>query len=96
MALASIRLTTLNPGQVGQLFAADLSPELGEEHARLLRAMGLRPQASVRVCRQGDPCIVQVGQVRGDSCRLGLSRRVADQISVCVAPEACAGEAPRA
>lgn len=92
----SVSLTTLTPGQVGQLFAADLSPELGGEHAGLLRAMGLRPNAAVRMCRQGDPCIVQVGQVRGDSCRLGLSRRVADRISVCIAPEVLAAHAPRA
>ncbi len=88
-----LSLTQLSPGQVARLDAADLSPELGGEHASLLRAMGLRPNASVRLCRLGDPCIVQVGQTRGDSCRLGLARGIADRISVCIAPEVCAENA---
>jgi len=38
----------------------------------LLRAMGVGSDAPVRVCRQGEPCIVEVR-----STRVGLSRAIA-------------------
>ena len=41
MLQTSVSLTTLAPGQSGQLFAAELSPELGGEHAGLLRAIAI-------------------------------------------------------
>lgn len=91
MTTTVINLTQLAPGQVAHLPAGDLSHDLGADHAGLLRAMGLRPNAAVRLCRLGDPCIVQIGQTRGDSCRLGLARNIADRISVCVAPAAVSG-----
>lgn len=96
MSPTVVTLTQLPPGQVAHIDAADLSPHLGRGDADLLRAMGLRPNASVRMCRVGDPCIVQVGRTRGDSCRLGLARRIADRISVCIAPEVQAPAATRA
>lgn len=88
--MATIALTQLSPGQSAHLSAGDLPLELGAEHASLLRAMGLRPNAAVRLCRLGDPCVVQVGHSRGDCCRLGLARNIADRIEVCIAPEAVA------
>jgi hypothetical protein len=59
-----------------------------EEVSRLLRAMGLRPQAVVRVCRLGEPCIVEVttgGTTCGESggcCRIGLARALASAVLV--------------
>lgn len=94
MTPAVLTLSKLPPGQVARLpsggFSPELGAELGSENSELLRAMGLRPNASVQLCRLGDPCIVQIGHTRGDSCRLGLSRRLADRIDVCIAPEAIA------
>lgn len=89
--MTTLSLTDLSLGQVAQINPAGLSSEggggLGSDNADLLRAMGLRPHASVRLCRLGDPCIVQVGHTPGDSCRLGLARHIADRITVCIAPE---------
>lgn len=90
--MTTLSLTDLDPGQV-----AHINPEgLVTDNADLLRAMGLRPHASVRLCRLGDPCIVQVGHTRGDSCRLGVARHIADQIRVCIAPEMMAQTSGRA
>ncbi len=48
----------------------------------MLRAMGLKPNAQVRVCRCGSPCIVEVRWCDGPACRLGLSRRIAQHVMV--------------
>ncbi len=50
--------------------------------AATLRAMGLRPSASVRVCRTGEPCIVEIGSACGMSCRIGLARSLAENVLV--------------
>ena len=42
-----------------------------------LAAMGLREDATFRLCQQGTPCIVQV-----EATRLGLSREVSERILV--------------
>ena len=42
-----------------------------------LAAMGLREDATFRLCQQGTPCIVQV-----EATRLGLSREVTERILV--------------
>jgi Fe2+ transport system protein FeoA len=47
-----------------------------------LRAMGLRVNATVRVCRCGDPFIVDVRHAAGGGCRIGLSRRLAQRLMV--------------
>lgn len=47
--------------------------QLPTEDRDMLRAMGLTDQAPVRVCRQGEPCIVQVR-----TTRVGLSRAIAE------------------
>jgi len=55
--------------------------QMADAHARaVLRALGLTDGARLRVCRVGDPCIIQVG-----STRIGLSNVVARSISVTVA-----------
>jgi Fe2+ transport system protein FeoA len=50
--------------------------------ARFLRALGLTRSCELRVCQNGEPCIVQVR-----STRIGLSRDVARQIYVLPIPE---------
>lgn len=42
-----------------------------------LRALGLIDGATLRVCKQGEPCVVQVR-----STRIGITRRVAESILV--------------
>ena len=44
---------------------------------RLLSAMGLGDQCVVRVCRSGEPCIVEVQETR-----LGMSRAIANKVMV--------------
>lgn len=52
-----------------------------DEHSRaVLRSLGLTDGARLRICRLGDPCIIQVR-----STRIGLSKAVAQSIRVTVA-----------
>jgi len=71
-----IPLTQLRRGQRAIVDCSTLT-HLPEEDRCLLRAMGLYDRCTVRVCRSGTPCIVQV-----DSTRLGLSGAVARRILV--------------
>lgn len=57
--------------------------------AALLRAMGLRPNALIRVRRAGEPCIVEVvpcGGEGGAEChcagRIGLAKLLASRVLV--------------
>ena len=61
--------------------------DLDESDASLLRAMGLGPNAEVRMCRLGEPCIVALpcGCDAG-GCRIGLSRRIAERVYVRAIP----------
>ena len=54
----------------------------GVDHddAQVLRAMGLKPNAEVKVCRLGEPCIVAIANQCGLGCRIGLSRRLAEAV----------------
>ncbi len=70
---------------------------LDAKDAELLRAMGLRPRARVRVCKRGEPCIVEVMSGCGHggggvddacSCRIGLSRTLARRVMIELAPPA--------
>jgi len=80
----SVPLTHLRKGQTGVICEA----KLPEDDAALLRAMGLESDSTVRLCRAGEPCIVAVGGVKaeqcgcGGTCRIGLSRVVAERIFV--------------
>jgi len=74
-----VRLTQLSTGTIARLHAA----ELGLDDCALLRALGLTDHCVLRVCKAGEPCIVQVR-----STRIGLSREVAR--GLLVIPEAAA------
>lgn len=63
-------------GAVGRVRCEGLS----EADAASLRAMGLRDRATVRLCSNGEPCIVQVMGACGCSCRIGLSRPLAQRV----------------
>ncbi|MBM4112615.1 MAG: ferrous iron transport protein A [Phycisphaerae bacterium] len=71
-----IPLTQLKRGQRAIVDCSTLT-HLPEEDRCLLRAMGMYDRCTVRVCRPGTPCIVEV-----DATRLGLSGRVARRILV--------------
>jgi Fe2+ transport system protein FeoA len=60
-------------GHRGTLHAADVRPE----EKRLLEAMGLTEEAEIRLCKTGEPCIVQV-----HATRLALSAAFARRILV--------------
>lgn len=48
----------------------------------LLKAMGLRPEARVRVCRRGEPCIVEIDGAGGAGRRVGLAKAIALRVMV--------------
>ncbi|MBK9188346.1 MAG: ferrous iron transport protein A [Phycisphaerales bacterium] len=88
---AAVFLTTLRAGDVGTICETCLDPA----DAAMLRAMGLRPNATIRICRLGEPTIVEVSPSRpgsgdkcsrpgGCSCRIGLSRMIAQRVKVLV------------
>jgi Fe2+ transport system protein FeoA len=68
-----IALSTLTVGSSATLHEA----KLDLESARLLRALGLSSAGTLRLCKAGEPCIVQVG-----ATRIGVSRDVASRILV--------------
>ena len=72
---ASRMLTDLRPGESCRLEAADLA----ESDRRLLDALGLASRSRLRLCKAGDPWIVQV---RGT--RIGLAESVARRLHVVV------------
>ncbi len=73
-----ISLNQLKPGETGVVRSAPLS---GDD-AAMLAAMGLYCNATVRLCRAGEPCIVAVLGGGGSGCRIGLARPLADRILV--------------
>ncbi len=54
--------------------------------AAMLRAMGMRPNAKVRMIRSGEPCIIEVLGINPATgscgCRIGLSRDLASRVTV--------------
>ena len=72
-ASAPVRLSELAPGRFARLHCA----ELAARDCALLRAIGLTDHCLLRVCKIGEPCIVQVR-----ATRIGLSRAVAEGIFV--------------
>jgi Fe2+ transport system protein FeoA len=77
MAAAPVLLTRLPAGSSARLLAADLL----DRDCELLSALGLAAGCRFRVCRAGDPWILQVR-----STRIGLADVVAQKILV--VPEA--------
>jgi Fe2+ transport system protein FeoA len=69
----AVRLSTLAPGQTATLHGA----ELAAHDCALLNALGLTDRCVLRICKIGEPCIVQV-----HATRIGLARSVADSILV--------------
>jgi Fe2+ transport system protein FeoA len=83
----TVSLAQLRAGQTATIRQTSL--DAGD--AALLRAMGLRPEAVVRMCRIGEPCIVEVlsGSSQGCGersgacqCRIGLARPLAERVMV--------------
>ena len=72
-APSPIRLADLAVGDTARLHQADVEDSTG----RFLRAIGLTRTARFRVCRRGEPCIIQVR-----STRVGLAQAIADRIFV--------------
>ena len=68
-----VRLSALAPGQVARLHCANLAAH----DCALLGALGLTDSCLLRICKIGEPCIVQV-----HATRIGLARSVADGIFV--------------
>jgi Fe2+ transport system protein FeoA len=68
-----IPLCELPVGQPARLHAVDLD----DQAAGLLRALGLTGDGDLRLCKRGEPCIVQIG-----GTRLGVSASVACHILV--------------
>lgn len=75
---ASIPLTRLARGRKARVSESALHPD----DLSMLRAMGLKPNASIEVCRLGQPCIVALVGVCGGGCRIGLAREIADRVMV--------------
>jgi len=76
-APAAVPLLDLTPGTTAVV------REVLDDHSHaVLRSLGLTDGSSLRVCRLGDPCIIQVR-----STRIGLSRTVAQSIYVTVSEQ---------
>jgi Fe2+ transport system protein FeoA len=72
-SIAPIRLCDLAVGATARFHDARLDGEM----TRFLRAIGLTRTSEFRICKNGEPCILQVR-----STRIGLSRALAGQIYV--------------
>ena len=72
---ATVPLSTLEAGTEGHL--SDTS--LDADTRSLLRSLGLTDLSRLRVCKSGEPCIIQVR-----TTRIGLSNTVANKIYVVV------------
>lgn len=75
---ACVAVTGLRRGQCGVVQACRLEP--GE--AAMLRAMGLRPRVRVRLCRVGEPCILEICCGPGVGSRIALNRPLAEHVMV--------------
>jgi len=73
VAPSPVALTDLQVGQTGHLHEAALDAQ----SVNLLRALGLSPSEAFRLCKAGEPCIVQVG-----ATRIGVSSVVAARLYV--------------
>jgi Fe2+ transport system protein FeoA len=71
--MKAIRLCDLAVGAIARFHEAKLDPEA----FHLLQSLGFTKSSRVRLCKAGEPCIVQVR-----STRIGLSRAVAGCIFV--------------
>jgi Fe2+ transport system protein FeoA len=72
-AFAPVPLTELEPGNVARLHGT----RLDDETRLFLRSLGLTDASTLRVCKCGEPLIIQVR-----TTRIGLSRAVGHEILV--------------
>jgi Fe2+ transport system protein FeoA len=70
---SSRKLTDLEVGATARMLDAAVDAEL----RTLLRALGLTDNSPLRVCKRGEPCVVQVR-----ATRIGISRKIAQHITV--------------
>jgi len=75
---SSIPLTQLSRGQRATVNTSNLD----KQDSSMLRAMGLRPDASIQMCRLGEPCIVSLSGACGGGCRIGLAKDIASRVMV--------------
>ncbi len=68
-----VALSALARGAVARVH----DPQLDPEATGLLRALGLAVSRRFRLCKTGEPCIVQIG-----ATRIGVSKAVAARILV--------------
>ena len=87
---AHIPLAESKPGQVGTV----ASTCRDAKDAALLRAMGLKPNCRIRVCRLGEPCIVEVLGCTGCACRIGMALPIARQVMLCCEDERAVSGTP--
>jgi Fe2+ transport system protein FeoA len=73
-----VPLHQLRKGDTGRIDASGLA----HDDAELLRALGLRPEASVRVCRLGHTCIVELCDRLGGGCRIGMTKGLAERVMI--------------
>ncbi len=73
-----VTLSQLTPGQTGVICEGGLDAK----DAEVLRAMGLRPGGRVRLCRPGQPCIVEVSDGVGCVCRIGMAQPLAERVMI--------------
>jgi len=69
----SRKLTDLEVGATARMLDAAVDTDL----RTLLRALGLTDNSPLRVCKRGEPCVVQVR-----ATRIGIPRRIAQHITV--------------
>jgi len=74
-----VPLTQLRAGSTARMHSAELT----KDDCALLKALGMTDRCLLRVCKAGEPCIVEV-----KATRIGLSRALAR--GVFVVPEALA------
>ena len=73
VANSPVALSALQTGRTGRLHEA----RLDDQSVGLLRALGFSCTEEFRLCKAGEPCILQVG-----GTRIGVSRTVASRIFV--------------
>jgi Fe2+ transport system protein FeoA len=71
------RLSELAVGDVARMVDAAIDTEAQS----LLQALGLTDNSRLRVCKRGEPCVVQVR-----ATRIGISSRIARHITVIAEP----------
>ena len=71
------RLSELEVGDIARMVDAAIDTEAQS----LLQALGLTDNSRLRVCKRGEPCVVQVR-----ATRIGISSRIARHITVIAEP----------